>query len=266
MWGRSPWINLLPILSIFNYYQHLLNCEGAGSGGYMKTSRMFKRFSRHTGVLALAVISILYGCATRDYVGKQVDPLSGRVSQTETRIGQAEGQIGQLGERVTISEGKISNLDNGLAEVNEKAGQALASFGNLRLERSLVIDMKEGANFGFNSAILSDEAKQEIDEFLGNLKGDLSGGQNAVFLVAGHTDGTGSVDFNYELGRRRADSVSRYLITQQKIDPLRVVTASYGEGLPIAGNETSDGRAKNRRVEILVYREDINSNIEARQK
>ena len=232
----------------------------------MKTSRTLKRFSWHTGVLALAVISILSGCATRDYVGKQVDPLSGRVSQTEIRIGQAEGQIGQLDERVTINEGKIRNLDNGLAEVNEKAGQALARFGNLRLERSLVIEMKEGANFGFNSATLADETKQKIDEFLGNLKGDLAGRQNAVFLVAGHTDSTGSVDFNYELGRRRADSVSRYLVTQKQIDPLRLVTTSYGEGLPIAGNETSDGRAKNRRVEILVYREDVNSNIEAGQK
>lgn len=232
----------------------------------MKTSRTLKRFSWHTGVLALAVISILSGCATKDYVGTQVDPLSGRVSQTEFRIGQAEGQIGQLGERMTISEGKISNIDNGLAGVNEKVAQTLASFGNLRLERSLIIDMKEGANFGFNSAILSEEAKKEINEFLGNLKGDLAGGQNAVFLVAGHTDSTGSVDFNYELGRRRADSVSRYLVTQKVIDPLRVVTASYGEGFPIAGNETPDGRAKNRRVEILVYREVINSKIEASNK
>jgi outer membrane protein OmpA-like peptidoglycan-associated protein len=253
-------------LSIFDYYQHLLNCEGAGSGGYMKTLRTFKGFSWHTGVLALAVISILSGCATRDFVGKQVDPLSGRVSQTEIRIGQAEGQISQLGERVTVSEGKISNLDNGLAEVNEKVGQALASLGNLKLERSLVIEMKEGANFEFNSSTLADEAKQKIDEFLGNLKDDLADGQNAVFLVAGHTDSTGSVDFNYELGRLRADSVIRYLVAQKKIDPLRVVTASYGEGSPVAGNETPDGRAKNRRVEIMVYSETINSNIEARQK
>jgi hypothetical protein len=47
------------------------------------------------------------------------------------------------------------------------------------------------------------------------------------------------------------------------MDPLRVVTVSYGEGSPVAENNSRDGRAKNRRVEILVYREAINSNTAA---
>jgi OOP family OmpA-OmpF porin len=123
--------------------------------------------------------------------------------------------------------------------------------------------MKEGANFGFNSSVLPPQARKEIDGFLSDLKGDLSGGENAVFLVTGHTDNAGSEDYNYELGRRRADTVSRYLVTQKKMDPLRVVTVSYGENVPVAENSSRDGRAKNRRVEILVYREAINSNTAA---
>jgi outer membrane protein OmpA-like peptidoglycan-associated protein len=108
--------------------------------------------------------------------------------------------------------------------------------------------------------VLPPQAREEIDGFLSDLKGDLAGGENAVFLVTGHTDNAGSEDYNYELGRRRADTVSRYLVTQKKMDPLRVVTVSYGENAPVAENNTRDGRAKNRRVEILVYREAINSN------
>jgi outer membrane protein OmpA-like peptidoglycan-associated protein len=80
-----------------------------------------------------------------------------------------------------------------------------------------------------------------------------------IFLIAGHTDSAGSEDYNYELGKRRADAVSRYLITQKNMDPLRVVTVSYGETAPAAENNTAQGRAKNRRVEILVYREGITS-------
>ena len=76
-------------------------------------------------------------------------------------------------------------------------------------------------------------------------------------LIKGHTDSSGPQDINYELGKRRADAVSRYLIVQKKIDPLRVVTVSYGETSPVAPNDTRDGRAKNRRVEILVYKEKI---------
>jgi OOP family OmpA-OmpF porin len=78
-------------------------------------------------------------------------------------------------------------------------------------------------------------------------------------VVAGHTDSAGSEDYNYELGKRRADAVTRYLITQKKLDPLRVVSVSYGESAPVAENRTAQARAKNRRVEILVYREAITS-------
>ena len=74
-------------------------------------------------------------------------------------------------------------------------------------------------------------------------------------MVAGHTDNAGAEDSNYDLGKRRADAVSRYLITKKSIDPLRVVSVSYGENAPAADNSSPQGRAKNRRVEILIYRD-----------
>jgi outer membrane protein OmpA-like peptidoglycan-associated protein len=82
---------------------------------------------------------------------------------------------------------------------------------------------------------------------------------STVFLVAGHTDNAGSEDFNYELGKKRADAVTRYLIAQKKLDPMKVISVSYGESAPLQDNTTSQSRAKNRRVEILVYREGITS-------
>jgi len=103
------------------------------------------------------------------------------------------------------------------------------------------------------------QAKKEIDGFISDLKGDAAGMDGAMFLVAGHTDSVGSEDFNYELGKKRADAVSRYLITQKKMDPLRVVTVSYGENAPMVENNSAQARAKNRRVEILVYRDGITS-------
>jgi outer membrane protein OmpA-like peptidoglycan-associated protein len=239
----------------------------------MKKSNESSRMRWQTGALAASGVFILSGClATRDWVKEQMDPLSGRVSQSETRLGQAEGQIGKLDGRIGAAEGKIGNveskltgLDGRLTEVDGKAERALQTLGNLKFERRLVIDMKEGANFGFNSAVLPPQARKEIDGFLSDLKGDLAGGENAVFLVTGHTDNAGSEDYNYDLGRRRADTVSRYLVTQKKMDPLRVMTVSYGENSPVAENNSRDGRAKNRRVEILVYREAINSNTAASQ-
>jgi len=225
------------------------------------------------GILAMVTIFLLSGCATKRYVGEQITPVADRVSKTETRLGQAEtklgqnetrlgqteGQIGQLDKRLVTDEGKIGAVEGNLGKTDAKAEKALSALGNLKFERRMVIDMKKGANFGLNSSTLSDQAKKEIDTFIGDLKGDMAGGENAVFLVAGYTDNSGSADSNYELGKRRAEIVGRYLVTQKKIDPLRVVTVSYGEDNPIADNKTRDGRAMNRRVEILVYSEVINS-------
>jgi len=215
-----------------------------------------------TGSLLLA-----QGCiATRDWVREQMDPLSGRVSQTETRLTQNETQITGLGGRIGSVEGKLGQfegrlgqIDGRLGELDSKTEKALNNLANLRLERRAVIDMKEGANFAFNSANLPSQARKEIDGFLSDLKGDANGMEGTIFVVAGHTDAAGSDDYNYELGKRRADAVSRYLITQKKMDPLRVVTVSYGKSAPAAENNTAQGRAKNRRVEILVYREAITS-------
>lgn len=236
----------------------------------MNLSESTARVSGYAATLVAAGF-FLSGClATRDWVREHVDPVSGRVTQTETRLNEAEGQIGQLGGRMSAAEGKITGMEGRLSgverkmgEVDGKADKALSTLGNLKLERRLVVDMKEGANFGFNSSALPPQARKEIDGFLSDLKGDLAGGENAVFLVAGHTDNSGSEDYNYELGKRRADAVGRYLVTQKKLDPLRVMTVSYGKNAPVAENNSRDGRAKNRRVEIMVYREAMNSNTEA---
>ena len=201
------------------------------------------------------------GClATRDWVKENVgDPLSGRISQSEGRLDQTEGQIGTIGGRVSGVEGRLGQFEGRLGQVDAKADRALNAIGNLRLERKLVIDMKDGANFAFNSANLPQEAQREIDSFLSDFKGDSAGADGMVFMVAGHTDNVGADDYNYELGKKRADAVSRYLITKKSVDPLRVVSVSYGESAPVENNSTAQGRAKNRRVEILVYRDGITS-------
>ncbi len=173
----------------------------------------------------------LQGClATRGWVTEQILPLSERVSAAETRLGQTEA----------------------------KADEALSRLDHLRLERRFVLDLKEGATFAFNSDDLTAEARSEIEGFLS----DLQETEDAVFLVAGHTDNLGLENYNYELGQRRASSVARYLLSHRGIDPSRVTAVSYGESSPLADNSTGEGRRRNRRVEILVYRDAITSSPE----
>lgn len=211
------------------------------------------------GASVAGSLLLAQGCiATRNWVREQaIDPLSARATQAEGRIEKAEGQIGSLGNRMSGVEGKLGQFEGRLGEVDSKAERALSAISNLRLERKIVIDMKDGANFAFNSASLPASAQREIDGFLSDLKGDA--GEGAMFVVAGHTDNVGNEEYNYELGKKRADAVGRYLITQKKLDPMRVVPVSYGESNPTTDNSSPQGRAKNRRVEILVYREGITS-------
>jgi len=212
------------------------------------------------GAGVVGSLLLTQGCiATRDWVKEQMDPLDGRVSQTESRISKTEGDISSLGGRMSGVEGKLGQFEGRLGQIDSKAEKALSAIANLRLERKVVIDMKDGANFAFNSSSLPASAQREIDSFLSDLKGDVAGSDATVFVVAGHTDNVGNDAYNYELGKKRADAVSRYLITQKKLDPMRVMPVSYGESAPVNDNKSPQDRAKNRRVEILVYREGITS-------
>ena len=228
----------------------------------MKNSKTGARYLVAAG--ALGSLLLMQGClATRDWVKEQMDPVSSRVATNEQKLTQVESQVTSLSKSTTEKfgqvEGRLGQFEGRLGQVDAKTDKALNTLANLRLERRFVIDMKEGANFAFNSANLPAQAQKEIDGFLSDLKGDAAGADGTIFLIAGHTDNVGSEDINYELGKKRADAVSRYLVTQKKMDPLKVISVSYGESAPLQDNSTGQGRAKNRRVEILVYRDGITS-------
>lgn len=196
----------------------------------LKLSRSRLWLIRGTGLL---LFCSLPGClATRGWVQDQMLPLDARLSSAEGRLTHTEDRLGQ---------------------VENKADRALMSLDHLRLERKFVLSLKDGATFSADSDALTEEARQQIDGFLS----DLDQTEEMIFLVAGHTDSRGSEQHNYELGQRRAASVARYLIARKKVDPLRVTTMSYGDSIPIARNTTESGRKKNRRIEILVYRDSI---------
>lgn len=68
------------------------------------------------------------------------------------------------------------------------------------------------------------------------------------FEIAGHTDSVGSDEANMTLSRARAENLKTYLVETHGIDPDRLVAKGYGESVPVATNDTPEGRAKNRRV------------------
>jgi outer membrane protein OmpA-like peptidoglycan-associated protein len=215
-------------------------------------------------VIVLPVL-ILQGCiATQDWVREQLTPtesrvgtlegqlqqMSTRLSATENRVAGAEGRIGQL-------DAKVDQVSSRLDEVNSKADKALNSVANLRLERKLLLDLKDGAFYSTNSTVLTAAGKRNIDVFLSDIKSDFAENGNVMIVVAGFTDNTGSPEYNYELGLLRAKGIMKYLTLEKNLNPARVSSVSYGATAPVGDNSTAKGREQNRRVEIRVYTESI---------
>jgi outer membrane protein OmpA-like peptidoglycan-associated protein len=198
------------------------------------------------------------GCvATQDWVKEQLFPVEKRVSETEAGLTKTNGRVSGLEGQVQTMAGQIAALDSRLNQTNAKADRALENLQQLKIDRKLVLDMKDGAFFTSNSTVLTSRAKKEIDSFLSDVVGQAAGTSNLLFVVTGHTDNLGSEKYNFDLARIRADNAASYLSAQKKVDPGQLVVMSYGETVPVGDNKTEAGRAKNRRVEILVYRDAI---------
>ena len=202
------------------------------------------------------------GCvATQDwvktYVPEQLFPLNKRISDNEASITQVGGRVSGVEGQVAKMSSQIADLESRLSQTNAKADRALDSLQRLKPERKMVLNFTEGAHFASNSVQFSGQAKKDIDSFLSDLKGSTDDGDNLVFVVAGHSDGAGSPSYNYELSKRRAENIAAYLVAERNIDPTRLIAVGYSERVPVADDKTEAGRAKNRRVEILVYKDTI---------
>ena len=112
-------------------------------------------------------------------------------------------------------------------------------------------DVQETVSVTFrtNSAVLSPEAKAELD----TLAAKAVGARAFMIEVAGHTDATGSDAKNFRLSRARADAVVQYLAVTHKIPLRRFVTPmGYGKTEAVADNATREGRSQNRRVDVKM--------------
>lgn len=158
---------------------------------------------------------------------------------TDTRVGPVEANQ----ERIA---GQMDELYAVAAEARSEAAGA-----NERISSLDDYDEQEtvAVTFRVNSAVLSPEAKQQLDAFAE--KANTS--KAYVIEVAGHTDATGTEAKNFRLSRARADAVVQYLAVNHKIPLRRFMTPmGYGKTEAVADNTTATGRAQNRRVEVKM--------------
>jgi OOP family OmpA-OmpF porin len=139
---------------------------------------------------------------------------------------------------------------------------AKPSFSKIQVAAMTELGFKpagENYELGLEDRVLFEVDKSELNAEANAVLGRISGALLKVGIrgasVFGHTDGTGSADYNLALSQRRAASVKAGLAAAG-MDPARVRDQGLGETQPIASNDTDTGRAQNRRVVIVVSPED----------
>lgn len=220
--------------------------------------------------VALGAVMFMGGCATKKYVKSSVDTsaheLTARIDTSDQAIKQTQGQVEELN-GVTREQGqKISGLDNGLKQTDSKAQQALttgqtaqneakkASGQVATLENKFqnrnhyVVLNEEQVRFKFNSAKLDPTFQKALDDVAQQLKQN----PDAILVMEGHTDATGTDDYNIQLGQKRVQAVTHYLVVKQDVPINRISDLSLGKDRPIADNKHKDGRAQNRSVVVRV--------------
>lgn len=176
----------------------------------------------------------------KDFKNSEIDA----VAATKTKAARAEADLEK--ERQARAE-----AEKNLADANKKLGAAMASLQEIAKvkeeSRGVVITLSGSVLFATGKSTLLPIAQQKLSDVAKALNDQ---GYQSL-LVEGHTDSQGSADKNMVLSQERAEAVRSYLISQG-IPADKIRAQGIGSSRPVADNNTAEGRANNRRVEIVV--------------
>lgn len=201
---------------------------------------------------------------------KKVANLEKEKKQTEEELKKAKGTLemyedetGSLQEKLDATKDELATLrkkqreqEKRLQRYRDLAKRLAETFKSEQLSvkvrnGKMVIEMRDNVLFNSGSAKVKDDGKKVLEE-LANVLQDIS---DREFLVAGHTDNvpisSGRFEDNWELSTTRAANVVRYL-KEKGVSPEQLSAAGYSKFDPVADNSTEEGKAKNRRIEIVL--------------
>ena len=217
--------------------------------------------SKHSiRLAAVAAGALMVGCATDEYG----NPRS--MTETEKGIGIGVATGAALGALIADKSGKgaaigavggamVGGLVGNYMEQQrrdfEKVLAPEISSGVIRVEKlpddRLLVGMTGETAFEVDS----DQIKPGFYSTMDKISGVVNKYGKTRLAIAGHTDSTGSAQYNQDLSERRAGAVEGYLLSDN-VYPARLSAAGYGKNRPIAGNDTDEGRRRNRRVDITI--------------
>jgi OmpA-OmpF porin, OOP family len=229
---------------------------------------------RPIGICLTCTLVFLGGCATKKYVAQTVDPVSAKVNEvdqnqqkTQKQLDEAEPKISAADEKATSAEARANDAAGRADAASKKADDVRDQLrGELNDRIADLDDYKAGQPvtvlFKVNSSVLSDDAKQQLDQMAGN-GSSLAGAKRYFIAIQGFTDKTGSAEYNLELSRRRAEAVQTYLVANHNIPVYRIQIVGLGKDKPVNEQKTRDERQANRRVEVTLFTADTGASAKA---
>ena len=196
-------------------------------------------------VASALVLSMMgAGCATpgkRTAVGAGAGAIVG--AGAGALIGKGWGGAAVGAAAGAVAGGAVGNYLDKQAQELEKAGAPVERTP----EGAIVVKMPGDLLFATNSSTLSPQSVDEVTRVADVL---VKYPENRI-QVSGHTDSTGSDEYNKQLSLKRADAVAQVLLGRG-VKPAQIATAGAGEIQPVSSNATPEGRAKNRRVQLHI--------------
>ncbi len=198
-------------------------------------------------LILVAGAASLGSCAKKWQTGAVVGAAGGAVAGGA--IGSAAGSTtkGAIAGAVIggIAGGIIGDqMDRHAAELKQNIRGATVE----RVGEGIQITFDSGLLYDIDSDVLRPEARTNLDELARSF--DKYDGSN--ILIVGHTDYTGTEQYNQTLSERRANAAATYLVAHN-VKGSRMQTMGLGEMEPVASNETEAGRQTNRRIEVAIY-------------
>jgi chemotaxis protein MotB len=167
-------------------------------------------------------------------------------------------RLNKSSERLAELEALIATKEASMKKLKETLSKALNSFEGkgLTVEQKngkVYVSMENKLLFNSGSWLVGQEGKKAIEE-LSKVLGD---NPDIAVLIEGHTDdvafsGSGAIGDNWDLSTKRATSIVTILSDNKKINKQNLTAAGRGEFSPLASNATAEGKAKNRRIEIIL--------------
>jgi outer membrane protein OmpA-like peptidoglycan-associated protein len=184
--------------------------------------------------------------------GQQQQILGGMHEAETAQLAVTSAQLGQTKTTLALQGQALAGEKERREEADRRAAQAaadLAAFASVKQEsRGMVITLSGSVLFASAKSDLLPGALLKLNEVADALtKQD----KDSRIVVEGHTDSQGSTSYNQELSQKRAQSVRDYLVSRGMASD-RVTAEGFGLSRPIADNASAEGRANNRRVEIVV--------------